>query len=59
MELGDIGDEDVQPPFTLVFRNPGAVRTMVVGGDPLRIAEAYLTHRNYAHHVRSLRWVKP
>ena len=30
-----------EPPFTLVFRNPGVVRSMVLGRDPLRLAEAY------------------
>jgi cyclopropane-fatty-acyl-phospholipid synthase len=30
-----------EPQFTLVFRNPGVVAAMVLGRDPLRIAEAF------------------
>jgi cyclopropane-fatty-acyl-phospholipid synthase len=30
-----------EPAFTLVFRNPGVVAAMVLGRDPLRIAEAF------------------
>ncbi len=41
LKLGSTGGEDAEPPFTLVCRSPGAVRTMVVGRDPLRLAEAY------------------
>jgi cyclopropane-fatty-acyl-phospholipid synthase len=32
---------DAEPPFTLVCRSPEVVRTMVLGRDPLRLAEAY------------------
>jgi cyclopropane-fatty-acyl-phospholipid synthase len=31
----------VQPPFTLWFRTPAAVVSLVLGRDPLRLAEAY------------------
>ena len=41
LKLGSTGGEDAEPPFTLVCRNPGAIRAMVVGRDPLRLAEAY------------------
>ncbi|MCY1166730.1 Ubiquinone biosynthesis O-methyltransferase [compost metagenome] len=30
-----------EPPFTLVCRHPGVVRSMILGRDPLRLAEAY------------------
>jgi cyclopropane-fatty-acyl-phospholipid synthase len=30
-----------EPPFALVFRNPRAVADLVLGRDPLRLAEAY------------------
>ena len=30
-----------EPPFTLVCRHPNVVRSMVLGRDPLRLAEAY------------------
>lgn len=31
----------MEPPFTLVCRSPSVVRSMVLGRDPLRLAEAY------------------
>ena len=30
------------PPFTLVFRRPGAIRGLLLGRDQLRLAEAYI-----------------
>jgi cyclopropane-fatty-acyl-phospholipid synthase len=41
LRLGAPGAVGVDPRFTLVFRNPGVVRSMVLGRDPLRLAEAY------------------
>jgi cyclopropane-fatty-acyl-phospholipid synthase len=41
----DVGDADPLKPassFTLVFRSVGAVRALVLGRDPLRLAEAYI-----------------
>ena len=32
---------ELEPPFTLVCRHPGVVRSMILGRDPLRLAEAY------------------
>ncbi len=39
--LGNIGSEELQPRFTLVCHNPGVVRTMILGRDPLRLVEAF------------------
>lgn len=33
--------ENPEPPFTLVCRNPNVIRSMVLGSDPLRMADAY------------------
>ena len=41
LRLGKAGADQPDPPFTLVFRNPGVVRSMVLGRDRLRLAEAY------------------
>ena len=40
LRLGS-GAADGEPRFTLIFRNPDIVRSMVLGRDPLRLAEAY------------------
>lgn len=32
---------ELEPPFTLVCRHPGVIRSMILGRDPLRLAEAY------------------
>jgi cyclopropane-fatty-acyl-phospholipid synthase len=39
--VGAIGSDVPEPSFTLVFRNPEAVCSAVLGRDPLRLAEAY------------------
>lgn len=39
--LGNAGHDETQPRFALVFRSPSVVRAMVLGRDPLRLAEAY------------------
>ena len=41
LRLGKSGPDRPAPLFTLVCRNPGVVRSMVLGGHPLRLAEAY------------------
>lgn len=41
LRLGASGPGGVEPPFTLVCRSPSVVRSMVLGRDPLRLAEAY------------------
>ena len=41
LRLGKSGPEQPALRFTLVFRNPGVVRSMVLGRHPLRLAEAY------------------
>lgn len=41
LQLGKASSEEPSPLFTLVFRHPGVVRAMVLGRDPLRIADAY------------------
>ena len=41
LRLGKAGPDQPDPPFTLVFRNPSVVRSMVLGRDRLRLAEAY------------------
>jgi cyclopropane-fatty-acyl-phospholipid synthase len=40
LRLGQQAQEG-EPMFTLVCRSPGVVRSMVLGRDPLRLAEAY------------------
>ncbi len=41
LRLGAPGAGDVEPRFTLVCHSPDAVRSMVLGRDTLRLAEAY------------------
>tara|TARA_R110000851_G_scaffold333544_1_gene515662 strand:- start:3683 stop:5005 length:1323 start_codon:yes stop_codon:yes gene_type:complete len=41
LKLGNAEHDDSRPQFTLVCRSPGVVRSMVLGRDPLRLAEAY------------------
>jgi cyclopropane-fatty-acyl-phospholipid synthase len=38
---GEAAAERAEPPFMLWFRTPSAVASMVLGRDPLRLAEAY------------------
>ena len=39
--LNKLPADATPPPYTLVCRSPQAVRTLVLGRDPLRLAEAY------------------
>ena len=39
--LGTNHANESEPPFTLVCRHPGVVRSMILGRDRLRLAEAY------------------
>jgi cyclopropane-fatty-acyl-phospholipid synthase len=39
--VGQDSTAQEEPLFTLVFRNPGVVAAMVLGRDPLRLAEAF------------------
>src|SRR6202522_3269144 len=39
--IGKAGPDRREPRYALVFRNPGVVCSMVLGRDPLRLAEAY------------------
>jgi cyclopropane-fatty-acyl-phospholipid synthase len=41
LRLGNAGHENPSPPFTLVCQHQSVVRSMVLGRDPLRLAEAY------------------
>lgn len=41
LRLGKAGPDESEPRFTLVFRNPRVVRSMVLGRDSLRLAEAF------------------
>jgi cyclopropane-fatty-acyl-phospholipid synthase len=41
LSVGNAGHDSSRPPFTLVCRHPSVVRSMVLGRDPLRLAEAY------------------
>ncbi len=41
LRLGKAATGESEPRFTLVCRNPGVVRSMVLGRDPLRLAEAF------------------
>ena len=41
LRLGNEPADGVEPRFTLVCRNPGVVRSMILGRDRLRLAEAY------------------
>ena len=41
LRLGNAASHAFDPPFTLVCHHAGFVRSMVLGRDPLRLAEAY------------------
>lgn len=41
LRLGSAWHGNARPAFTLVCRHPSVVRSMVLGRDPLRLAEAY------------------
>lgn len=41
LRVGKLLPDTQEPRFALVFRNPGIVCSMVLGRDPLRLAEAY------------------
>ena len=41
LRLGKAAQEGVPPGFTLMCRSPSVVRSIVLGRDPLRLAEAY------------------
>ena len=41
LRLGSDAARASEPPFTLVCRNPGVIRAMVLGRDPLRLVDAY------------------
>ena len=41
LRLGNAPADGMEPRFTLVCRNPGVVRSMILGRDRLRLAEAY------------------
>ena len=41
LRLGKAGPGGSEPPFTLVCRTPGVVRSMVLGRDPLRLVDAF------------------
>ena len=41
LRLGKAGPDESESPFTLVCRNPGVVRSMALGRDPLRLVEAF------------------
>ena len=41
LKLGKQISEELSPSFTLVCRNPNILRSMVLGRDPLRLANAY------------------
>ncbi len=41
VKLGKAIADDVSPSFTLICRNPNILRSMVLGRDPLRLADAY------------------
>ena len=43
LRLGNPNSEEPSPLFTLVCRHPGVVRALVLGRDPLRIADAYFS----------------
>ncbi len=66
LRLGKADPDGSEPPFTLVCRTPGVVRSMVLGRDPLRLVEAFfrseidiegdffaaLGLRNHLHSIR-------
>ncbi len=39
--LGNAADDKAEPNFTLIFRSANAVKSLVLGRDPLRFVEAY------------------
>lgn len=41
LTLSNAGSDATEPTFTLVCRNPNVIRSMVLGRDPLRMADAY------------------
>ena len=41
LRLGNAPADGLEPRFTLVFRSPGVLRSMILGRDRLRLAEAY------------------
>ncbi len=41
LTLSNTNPQDSEPEFTLVCRNPNVIRSMVLGRDPLRMADAY------------------
>ena len=41
LRLGKADPDQSEPQFTLVCHNPGVVRSLVLGRDPLRVPEAY------------------
>ena len=41
LRLGNAPADGTEPRFTLVFRSPGVLRSMILGRDRLRLAEAY------------------
>lgn len=41
LRLGKAAHDEMQPVFTLMCRTPKVVRSIVLGRDPLRLAEAY------------------
>ncbi len=41
LRLGKAAHDELQPVFTLMCRTPKVVRSIVLGRDPLRLAEAY------------------
>lgn len=41
LRLGAAGPHEADPQFTLVCHHPGFIRSMILGRDPLRLAEAY------------------
>jgi len=43
LRVGKSHADEWDPRFTLVFRDPRVVRSMVLGRDPLRLAEAYFS----------------
>ena len=41
LSFSHAGSDATEPTFTLVCRNPNVIRSMVLGRDPLRMADAY------------------
>jgi hypothetical protein len=42
LNVGSLDPHQAPSPFTLVFRSAEAVRSLVLGRDQLRLAEAYI-----------------